>query len=514
MTANVVEFEAPPMPDGYFDSIVSEYDSEPLSGVDEDDDGTRHLTDLGNARRLVDSFGRDIRRCPALSGEGWMVWDGKRWKVDDSLGIVRLAAKVPALLQRDADSMKARASDAKSQGETEEAEKLEKIAKAMEKFARKTESRGSIRAMIDLAMSDTRVIVRKDQLDADRWVINCQNGTLDLKTGRLHPHCRDDLLTRIAGVPYIEDAECPLWEGFLDKIMMGREDMVGFIQRAMGYSLCGTISEQVFIVLWGGGSNGKGTFVNTMKKTFGEYAQSTTPETFLRKRDGSIPNDVAALDGSRFVPASETNEGQLLDESMVKSVTGGDSETIAARFMRGEWFEFVPQFTVWLMTNNKPNIRATDNGIWRRIRLILFEYNFEDDPDKDIHFADKLERDELAGVFAWAVRGCLQWMEGGLSEPPGVIDATLAYRKEMDVVSDFLEDECQFGPNAEIENPDLYKAFCEWVTDNGEYKRSQRWLTKQLKKKGYKQVARKRKVWQGFCLTPRSVGGQQGYGGY
>jgi putative DNA primase/helicase len=507
--ADVVPFDAPAMPEGYLDSLVSEYESQPMDvGGDDDEDRERLLTEYGNACRLVDAFGHDIRRCPQFPGGGWLCWDGRRWKVDDAERIVRLSARVALLLRADAKRVKAQA---KEEGDSDEKKRLEKIAKAIEAWARKSESRSVIRSTIDLAKSDPRILVQKSQLDGDRWLLNVRNGTLDLRAGRIRPHSRADAITKIANVAYDPDASSEMWEGFLLRIMEGRQDMVDFLRRAIGYSLAGTGSEQAFMVCWGGGSNGKGTMIGTIRKMLGDYATGTSAETFMAKREGSIPNDVAALDGARFVMASETKENKPLDEQIVKSVTGGDDEVLTARYMRGEWFDFIPQLTAWLLTNHKPIIKGTDKGIWRRMRLIPFLHDFETDPEKDKTFGAQLAATELEGIMAWAIRGCMEWQAGGLQEPEGVIEATLAYRQEMDIVADFIEDELQHGPNAEISNADLYKLFSEWCKENGEYVRAHRWLTREMKKKGYEQVARKAKWWRGICAPPS--GGQQSYGG-
>ena len=506
--AEVFDLDAPAMPEGYFDAIVDDYESQPAPGDDEED-RARLLTEYGNACRLIDLFGHDIRRCHALPGDGWLVWDGKRWKVDDSERIVRLIARVPVILRADAQKVREKA---KKEDDEDERKALEKTADAIEAWAKRSESRSTIRAAIDLARSDPRVLVKKDKLDGDRWLLNVQNGTIDLRTGRLRPHCRNDLCTRIAPVEYLPGARSEMWEDFMLRIMQGNSDMVGFVQRAIGYSLAGTGREQIFMVCWGDGSNGKGTLIGTIRKMLGDYAAGTNPETFMAKREGGIPNDVAALDGPRFVMASETKENKPLDEQVVKGVTGRDDEVRNARFMRGEWFDFVPQLTAWLLTNHKPIIKGTDKGIWRRIRLIPFLHDFEADPNKDKGFGAKLAATELEGVLAWAVRGCMEWQAGGLQEPEGVIEATNEYRAEMDIVADFIEDELQHGPAAEIDNTELYETFQKWCKDNGEFCRAQRWLTRQLKKKGYEQVQRKSKVWIGICKPIRVAHGVGGGG--
>lgn len=467
-----------------------------------------HQTDLGNARLMVDEYGADLRRCHIYGtepNEGWMIWDGQRWRVDRTSEVMLRAAMVPELWAQESRRLAAEA-----EKEADEAMKAELTAKsrALWAWSLRSESRAGQQAMITLARADRRVVVAPEQLDADRWLLNTPSGTVDLRSGRMHKHRREDLITRIAAAPYERAAKCPLWESFLLRIMCGRQDLADFLRRAMGYSLAGTVRAQVFMVLHGSGSNGKSTFMGTMQAVLGEYARSVNPELFMAKREGSIPNDLAALDGVRLVSASETKESKPLDEQTVKTVTGGDRCPISARFMRGEWFDYIPQFTAWLDANHRPIIKGTDLGIWRRIRLVPFDYSFDGKPDKDEGFGQKLLA-EAPGILAWAVRGCLEWQEQGLMEPEDVLLATQEYRADMDILAAFLDDRTEAGPGYECENSTLYKAFSDWCEENGEARRSQRWFTRQLKKRGMEQVNANRRSWPGIRLLPIVVPDQR-----
>jgi putative DNA primase/helicase len=242
------------------------------------------------------------------------------------------------------------------------------------------------------------------------------------------------------------------------------------LQRAIGYTLSGSTTEQVLFLLWGSGANGKTVTLETVRALLGEYGQQTPAETFLERRE-TIPNDVARLRGARFVAAVETPEGRRLNETMVKRLVGGD--TMAARFMRGEWFEFSPSFKAWIGTNHKPVIRGTDEAIWRRIRLLPFTVTIPE-AERDGELAAKLLA-ELPGILRWALEGCLAWQADGLGAPPAVEAATADYRRSMDVLGDFFDDVCVLHPDAKAKAGDLYAAFVGWCDRNGERER----LTKQ-----------------------------------
>ncbi|MEC5254061.1 phage/plasmid primase, P4 family, partial [Bacillus paralicheniformis] len=220
------------------------------------------------------------------------------------------------------------------------------------------------------------VSVRKQELDSHKYLFNCDNGVIDLKTGELLPHDRDLLFTKISPVSYQPDADCPNWKAFLESIFIDDRgapnyEIIDFMQKAIGYSLTGDTTEQVMFFLFGNGRNGKSTFINTVQHLFGDYGRQTNSDTFIKKKnDSAINNDIARLDGARFVSAVESEEGQQLSESLVKQITGG--EKMSARFLRQEYFEFTPEFKVFFTTNHKPIVKGSDEGIWRRIRLIPF----------------------------------------------------------------------------------------------------------------------------------------------
>jgi putative DNA primase/helicase len=335
--------------------------------------------------------------------------------------------------------------------------------------------------MISLAESEPGVSVAPDQLDANPWLLNCANGTLDLRTGELRPHRREDLLTKQVPVKYSPDARCQRWLDFLLEIMGGNLRLVAFLQRAVGYSLTGDVGEQVFFLLHGGGANGKSTFLESIKTMMGDYGAQADFGMFLSRRHESIPNDVARLAGARFVSALEAEAGKHLSESLVKSLTGGD--TVAARFLYSEFFEYRPQFKLFLAANHKPVIKGTDLAIWRRIRLIPFAVTIPCEK-QDKNLSAKL-RSELPGILTWAVHGCMAWREHGLDVPGEVTAATESYRSEMDILGSFLAESCVQRPTSTATAKQLYFAYVQWCEGNGEHPLGQRNFGMRLSERGF-----------------------------
>jgi putative DNA primase/helicase len=420
------------------------------------------LTDLGNAERLVYHFGDRIRYCHAW--KKWLIWKGTRWEVDQTGQIHQLAKKVVRRIYREVQDFGLNAS------------KRQEIAK----HAAASEYERRLAAMIALAQSE--VSITPDMLNGYPWLLNCQNGTIDLRTGRLLPHRMEDFITRLAPVDFEPDARCHRWLEFLDRIMDGNHQLIDFLQRAVGYALTGETSEQCLFIFWGGGANGKSTFLQAMSHVLGDYAMSTPTETLLVKRRGAIPNDVARLKGARFVVACEADAENRLAESLIKQMTGGD--TISARFLHQEWFEFEPTHKVFFGTNHKPVIKGTDYAIWRRIRLVPFTITIPEE-ERDKSLPEKL-KDEAAGILAWAVQGCLAWQRRGLGAPEEVKEATDSYREEMDVLGEFLKDRCRVSTDAKVSSKDLFEAYSAWCEANGQEPVGQRAFVSTLKEKGFK----------------------------
>ena len=416
-------------------------------------------TDLGNAERFVDAYRDRVRWCPAR--KSWLVWGGQRYAWDDRGESVKLA------------HYRARAIFHEAAYEEDESKQ-----KAISKWAVASQSESRINAM--LSQAKPYLAVGMDELDRDPWLINCQNGTLDLKTGRLKEHDPADLITRIVPVSYDPGAACPRFERFLRETLVDAE-VVGFVKRYAGYTLTGATRERILTILYGSGKNGKTTLVELLHEAMGDYARNTDVETLLIRKYSGVGNDVAALKGARFVSAAEVEKGRRLAESKVKQLTGRD--TVTARFLFGENFDFKPEFKLWLSTNNKPVIQGTDDAIWDRLRLIPFTQRFDGDK-ADPLLSDKL-RAELAGVFAWMVEGCLQWQEHGLGEPESVTEATRQYRSEMDTLAAFFEDRCVIREGVMTPASLLYKQYQMWCDDAGENAETQKMFGMRLSERGF-----------------------------
>jgi putative DNA primase/helicase len=234
------------------------------------------------------------------------------------------------------------------------------------------------------------------------------------------------------------------------------------------------------------------------------YAARTPTQTLMAKRGEVIPNDVARLKGVRFVSASETGEGKTFDEAVVKELTGGDR--VSARFMRGEWFEFTPQFKIFLSTNHKPRILGRDEAIWDRIRLVPFNVRIPDHERKPMDELLAGFRAELSGILAWAVRGCLEWQRDGLGAPLEVMQATTDYKDEMDILGDFIEECCRMEPASNATSGELYEAYRAWALTTGERVMPLRAFSLRMSERGAvegfeKRHARQGKVWSGIGLT-------------
>jgi putative DNA primase/helicase len=401
-------------------------------------------TDTDNAQRFANRFGAKVLYTP---GRAWLVYDGKRWRHDDVGQVVELAKQTARLIAHESAHL-----------QTDDA-RAERSA-----FAQQSLNKGSLDKMLDLAKS--LLAVEDARLDADPWLFNVENGTIDLRTGRREKHDSRDLLTKIAPVRADRDAKCPLFKKFLKRITGDDADFQAFIQKAVGYSLTGITIEQVLFFVYGkSGNNGKSTLVNLFRDMLGDYGLHTPTETLLVKQyDNAIPADLARLHGARMVTAIEANFNRHLDEARIKSMTGG--EPITARFMRQNFFQFVPVLKLWLVANDRPRVRGTDEAFWRRVRVIPLTIEIPL-AERDLDLLTKL-RAEWPGILAWAVRGCLKWRRKGLVEPDVVRSATKGWQQEMDHLKKFVADQLDIAPGLKIAAYQLFDRYKKWCDQNGE----------------------------------------------
>jgi putative DNA primase/helicase len=403
-----------------------------------------HLTDLGNAERLVRRHGQDIRFC--FLWRGWFAWDGTRWAEDDTGRVARAAKDTIRHLFTEAAAIEDR-------GHREE----------LARHALRSEAGGRLEAMISLAESEPGIPIRPAELDADPWAFNVSNGTLDLRTGGLREHRREDLITKLAPVAFDPAATCPRWLAFLERIFAGNQDIAGFVQRLAGYGLTGGIAEHILSIFYGPGSNGKTTLCETLLSLWGDYGGPAAPDLLMAKRDDTHPTGVADLHGKRLVVSQEVGEGRRLHETLVKQLTGGD--TIKARRMRQDYWQFRPTHKLILYTNHKPIVRGTDHAIWRRIALVPFTVTIpEEEQDKEL--TEKLAA-ELPGILNWALEGCRAWQQGGLRPPPDVRAATEQYRQEEDDLGEFLAECTVAEAGATIDAATVYQLYQGWALGHG-----------------------------------------------
>jgi putative DNA primase/helicase len=409
---------------------------------------TELYTDLGNARRMVARYRDKIRYVPAW--KQWIVWDERRWVRDQDEEVMRLAKETVRHLHTQAVLI------------DDDAAREAAVRRALG-----SQRRERLRAMVDLARSEEAVPLAPNALDADPWLLNCINGTLNLRTGELEPHGRHQLITKLAPVIYDPGARLELWDRFIEQVTAGANDLAAYLQRLVGYTLVGEASEEILLLLVGGTATGKSTFIEAIKATLGNYATTADFETFLKQQQARGPrNDIARLHGARLVSASEVPPGRQFDEAVVKQLTGGD--TITARFLYGEFFEFRPQHTIWLAANHRPSVRDDDPAIWRRLKLVPFEASIPEG-DRDPSVKARLRDPKIGGpaVLAWAVEGCMKWQREGLQEPERVRGATAAYRDEMATFAQFVEDECREGPDLWAASKTIQIRYGRWCMVNG-----------------------------------------------
>ena len=340
-------------------------------------------TDMANAERFARLYVDTVFHTPEC---GWLIYDGKRWCIDEQHQVMRLAKRTARKIFT----------------ELEHAQNAQE--KVLFNWARQSQSKHRLNAMLVLAQSEPGIPARLTEFDSEPLLLNCKNGVLNLATGKLLPHDQACKHSKISMINYDPAAQCPQWLVFLCRVMGNDDEMINFLQRAVGYTLTGDTGEQCLFFTYGTGANGKSVFLEILLQLLAEYGTNARADTFMLKTNGGgIPNDIARLVGMRFVGISETESGQRMAESLVKDMTGGD--TVTARFLHKEFFSFRPEFKLWIRGNHKPNIRGTDDGIWRRIHLVPFEVQIPVG-ELDPRLPEKL-RAELPGILRWAVDGAL-----------------------------------------------------------------------------------------------------------
>lgn len=433
-------------------------------------------TDADNARRFIERYGGITLFTP---GRGWLIYDGRAW-VTDNLGKRNVLADKTMDLIVDEEKYLAGS-----------AEKL-----ARRGFATRSKSNGARDRMLESAR---HLLTVSDAIfDSDPYAVNVLNGTIDLKTAILHAHDSRDYITLLAPVSYDPDAPCRLFKKTLHRALKGNIKLKGYVQRAVGYSLTGNTTEQVCFFLHGPGKTSKSTIVNTIRGTLGKYGKHTPTETLLAKKfDSNISNDLARLKGARLVTAIEAHFNRDLDEAKIKAITGG--EPITARFLFKEFFEFQPEFKLWLVSNDYPRVRDTSGAFWRRVRVIPFDVEIPDE-DIDKELPEKLKK-ERPGILAWAVRGALRWQRMGLGSMKAIENATNKWRQALDHVERFVADYCVVKPKGSEMAQPVFDRYVQWCKMSGETPLSMAKFKARMKALKFHHKRTKRgSVWKGFTL--------------
>lgn len=424
------------------------------------------LTDVGNKERMENLYSNSIIYNSDIGK--WLHYDGTRWRLDIGDSVIQdmtitMVRRIPQ--------------------EVEHLDPEDEVSEAYLKWSKNSESARKIRDCISLTSKSFGL--PNERFDKDPFRFNMKNGTLDLQTGKFSRHNRFDYMTKLSPVEYHEMADCPRWMQFLDEVFQGNKEVINFIQKAVGYSLSASTNEQAFFLMYGTGANGKSVFIDTINYIMGDYSKRAEFSTFISRRtSGSPRNDIAMLNGARMVSASEGSTTAVFDEALIKQLTG--DETITARFLYQENFEFTPTFKIWLATNHLPIIKDDSFGIWRRLKCIPFTVKFEKN-QQDPYLLKKLKA-EAPGIVLWALAGFMKWKKEGLGECSAIDDATERYKEDMDIFGNFEESVVEKVLGARLGSKELYEAYSSWMKDNGHNPLSQNRFGIKLRERGYEKI--------------------------
>ncbi|MCK4791609.1 MAG: hypothetical protein KAV87_48200, partial [Desulfobacteraceae bacterium] len=406
----------------------------------------------------------NIRYCPEMVG--WYIWNGQIWNLDTAGQINQLAKSMTVELWDRAQHI------------TDLDQK-----KKMVNFAISCENQSKIKSMVESAQNEPGIPISINEFDKNRDVLCVGNGIVDLRTLVLSEFDKSEYITKQIPTKYNPSASCPRFDTFLNEIFAGDQELVGFMKRYLGYSITGNTNEQVFVLLEGSGANGKGTLIDTVMEVMADYAKTTAPETIIQKKyERSSTNDLAALKGARFVTTSENEANQVLDEGRIKRITGQDK--IACRFLYREFFEYIPEYKLALLTNHDIIIKAQDYSIWRRILKLHFPVTFEKGK------SDKNLRDELLkekeGILHWLIEGAKEWYDVGLIVPESIKLTTQEYKEELDTEGDFVELFCVVDDGVSVASGDLYTLYKSWCEVTNIFPKGTRSFARELSDRNFK----------------------------
>jgi len=443
--------------------------------------GGEPLTDLANAERFVRAYAAELRY--VAPWKSWLCWDGKRW-ARDVTGEAERRAK---------DTLRGMLVEAAALDDRKEQ-------RARVHHALHSMNGARLDWLLRYARTEPAVAAVPEVFDLDPWVLNTISGTLDLRSGELRPHRRDDLITRLAPVAFDPAARAPKWDQFLVQIAGEHPALIGYLQRLGGYALTGVARVKAFFVLLGGGDNGKTTWVETLRGLMGDYAQEAAIQTFLAHRHETIGNDVATLAGARLVTAGEPEKGRRWNEALLKRLTGGDR--VKARRLYREGEEYTPGFKLIFHVNELPSSWDLSPGFWGRVKVVPWRHAIP--PAERIeNYHEVLLREEAPGILNWLLAGCRTWLADGLGEPPEVRAATQHYRDDSDTLREFWAERIAASDTARLPTTALYTAYKAWCDARNEEPLGSRTLQRLIEERG---IPLKRSssgnTWLGLALKP------------
>ena len=426
------------------------YEANRAAEVQQEIDRPPAFSDEALALRFAERHAGDLRYVSAWNR--WLIWDGKCWRFDDTLHAFDRARAICRQAAAECNKAKAAALIASA-----------KTVAAAERLAR----------------SDRRIAATIGQWDSDPLLLNTGNGVLDLQSGKLRPHKPEDYMTKITAVG--PGGPCSRFLAFLDRITGGDDELVSYLRRVFGYALTGLTREHALFFGYGTGANGKSVLLSTIAGVLGDYHRTAPIETFTASNSDRHPTDLAGLRGARLVTATETEEGRRWAEARIKQLTGGD--TISARFMRQDFFEYCPAFKLVIAGNHKPSLRSVDEAIRRRFHLIPFGVTIPTE-ERDGELTERL-KDEWPGILTWLIEGCLEWQTEGLQPPQAVREATAAYLEAEDAIAAWIDERCEREPNAWAPLATLFSSWSAWASTTGEIVGSTKRLAQTLEARGF-----------------------------
>jgi len=448
----------------------------------------QHQTDLGNARKLVEQFGYKMKYCHPW--KKWLVWDEKRWRVDDTGAVLRIAKDTLSIIFREA-------------GQIQD----EESRRTAVRHALASERSERINAMLKLAQSEPGIPILPKEMDANPYLLNVQNGTIDLKKRELRPHGREDLITKVVPIEYDKEAKCPRWDRFLDQILAKKKELKDYLKCVIGYCLTGDASLHDLYFLHGEGANGKSVFLSIVSALLGPYACRAMADILMSSKYDRHSTEVAALAGSRIAICSEVEVGRKWSVQRIKELTG--ETEITARRMREDPWTFQKTFKIVIAGNHKPIVDDTTHSFWRRLKLIPFTVTIPKG-EQNPKLIEKLKL-ELPGILNWAIDGLRLFLENGLQTPEIVSKAVNSYQDESDHMGEFISEVCSTGEGYKVQSSVLYNKYSKWTEGNDGTKLSIKRFKKQLIRRGFSfKHTNVGNIYQGLKIRPP---GQQSFQG-